>query len=153
MFLTEMGYPYDESDTFDEFDKRCSEGDHTVMQREKDENMATHLTSESHAVPNQEIPEWVTTGEAKRILGVGSVNTIKRWIAEGKLKARRFDERGWIRVSGASVKKLIQQGDQELLSIRKLVKDLDETRDLDAKLSEDDLETLSDRRFGKLPWV
>lgn len=131
-------------DTFD------AAGDNANTRRE-DDTMSVESLTKSKA-KTQDIPEWVTTGEAKRILGVGSVNTIKRWIAEGKLEARRFDDRGWIRVSGESIKQLLERGDKELAAIRSLVKGLDETECLGGDLTEEDLETLSERRFGKLPW-
>jgi hypothetical protein len=131
-------------DTFD------AAGDNANTRRE-DDTMSVEALEKSR-VKTHDIPEWVTTGQAKRILGVGSINTVKRWIAEGKLEARRFGDRGWIRISGESIKRLLEHGDKELAAIRSLVRGLDKTECLGGDLTDDDMDTLSERRFGKLPW-
>ena len=48
--------------------------------------------------------EWVTTGEAARMLGVRSINTIKRYIRDGRLTAIRPG--GHYRVSRDDVERL-----------------------------------------------
>jgi excisionase family DNA binding protein len=49
--------------------------------------------------------DLITTGEAARMLGLGSVNTIKRWVRDGSLEG--FRRGGRIMVSRASVERLI----------------------------------------------
>lgn len=48
--------------------------------------------------------EWITTGEAARMLGVRSINTIKRLIRDGRLTAIRPG--GHYRVSRADVERM-----------------------------------------------
>jgi excisionase family DNA binding protein len=47
----------------------------------------------------------MTTGEAARLLGVASVNTIKRWVADGMLDG--FRRGGRVLVSRASVERML----------------------------------------------
>lgn len=128
----------DSMDTFDDSNKEHGGNDMPGTQ--------THKTDAAG------IPEWVTTGEAKRALGVGSVNTIKRWIREGKLEGRQYGEGSWVRVSNRSIFRLMQQGDPEWEAIQRLHNALDTTSDLGGELTEEDLHDLSDRRVGKMPW-
>lgn len=48
--------------------------------------------------------EWITTGEAARMLGVRSINTVKRLIRDGRLTAIRPG--GHYRVLGADVERM-----------------------------------------------
>lgn len=63
---------------------------------------------------------WVTTGKAKRIFGVSSVNTAKRWVSKGKLDDQKFDENGWMRISLDSIRRLLQSGDENIKALRRL---------------------------------
>jgi excisionase family DNA binding protein len=49
--------------------------------------------------------ELITTGEAAEILGVRSINTVKRWVREGALEGFRRGSR--ILVSRASVQRMV----------------------------------------------
>lgn len=49
--------------------------------------------------------EWITTGEAARMLGVRSINTVKRLIREGRLHAVRPG--GHYRIDAAAVRNLV----------------------------------------------
>jgi hypothetical protein len=96
--------------------------------------------------------EWLTTGQAKEILGVSSVNTVKRWVAEGKLEARKIGQNNWMRISSDSIRRLLQSGDKNVQAFRRLKKQFDSMSDLDFELTEEDLSQMSDRNMGKLPW-
>lgn len=69
--------------------------------------------------------DWITAGEARKILGVGSINTVKRWIREGKLDGKTGES--GVMVSTESIRRLIQQGDSELAAIRRLKNALNDT--------------------------
>lgn len=56
--------------------------------------------------------ELLTTAQAARLLGVGSVNTVKRWLYEGKLEGTVRGGRHLI--YRHSVERLIRSGDAEL---------------------------------------
>jgi hypothetical protein len=95
---------------------------------------------------------WVTTGQAKRMLGVSSVNTVKRWVAEGKLEAQKVGPNNWMRISVDSISRLLRSGDENVQAFRRLKQRIDAMSDLDFDLTEEDLQEMSDRRMGKLPW-
>ncbi|ADG04804.1 hypothetical protein Btus_0024 [Kyrpidia tusciae DSM 2912] len=94
----------------------------------------------------------MTTGEAKKMLGVSSVNTVKRWVAEGKLEARKFGETGWMRISVESIQRLLRSGDKNVQAFQNLKRRADAMADLDFDLTEEDLDAMSDRQMGQLPW-
>lgn len=95
---------------------------------------------------------WVTTGQAKQILGVSSVNTVKRWVAEGKLDAQKFDENGWMRISVDSIGRLLQSGDENVKAFQRLKQKINELSDLDFEITDEDYQEMSDNRADKLPW-
>lgn len=95
---------------------------------------------------------WVTTGRAKQLLGVSSVNTVKRWVAEGKLTAQKVGQNNWMRISLDSIGSLLQSGDKNVQAFRGLKQGIDNMADLDFDVTEEDLQEMSDRRMGKLPW-
>lgn len=95
---------------------------------------------------------WVTTGRAKQMLGVSSVNTVKRWVSEGKLNAQKIGSNNWMRISVESIKQLLRSGDKNVQAFRKLKQRIDEMSDLDFDVTQDDLDEMSDRRTGSLPW-
>lgn len=95
---------------------------------------------------------WVTTGQAKKMLGVSSVNTVKRWAAEGKLVAQKFDQSGWMRISVDSIDRLLQSSDANVKTFQNLKKRVDATSDLDFEVTEEDASLMSDRQMGTLPW-
>ena len=131
----------DSIDTFDNLTN--NEGN-----RKGDETMGQSAVKWQSGV-NQ---NWVTTGEAKKLLGVSSVNTVKRWIAEGKLIGYQAGENNWMRVSVESIYLLLESGDENVQAFRRLKQQLDTLSDLDYELTEEDLNELSDRRTGNLPW-
>ncbi|WP_123042540.1 helix-turn-helix domain-containing protein [Cohnella candidum] len=98
--------------------------------------------------------KWVTTGQAAKLLGVSSVNTIKRWVAEGKLQAIKPGNR--VMISYESIKDLLDAGDKELIRKQQLLKALDELDEaFGTELSGDELDSLSMRNYStdnKLPW-
>lgn len=96
--------------------------------------------------------EWVTTGQAKEMLGVSSVNTVKRWVVEGKLVGKKFGPSNWMRISLESIERLLSLGDENVMAYQKLKKDFGGLSDVEFEPSEEDLEEMSDRRMGKLPW-
>ena len=49
--------------------------------------------------------EWITTGEAARMLGVRSINTVKRLIRDGRLTA--IKPGGHYRIASAEVERLV----------------------------------------------
>ena len=53
-------------------------------------------------------PTWIGTTRAKRLLGVGSENTIKSWVRYGYLRGRRLPN-GRIQVLRADVLRLANQ--------------------------------------------
>ncbi len=96
--------------------------------------------------------DWVTTGQAKKLLGVSSVNTVKRWAAEGKLEAQKVGANNWMRISMDSIRRLLRSGDENVQAFRRLKKSIDDMTDLDFPVTNDDLQDTSDRRLGHLPW-
>lgn len=94
--------------------------------------------------------EWVSTGQAAKMLGVRSVNTIKRWAHEGKLEYRKPGS--WMQISMRSIYQLLELPDPELISIREMEHMIDETKELNVELTEDVLNDLSEERYGRLPW-
>lgn len=94
---------------------------------------------------------WITVGQAKDLLGVGSANTVKRWINNGKLKVRRLGES--IQVDRESIDALLNSQDAEIVKIRraKALVDADEglgLEDTEVELAEE----YSLKRYGRLPW-
>ncbi len=86
------------------------------------------------------------------MLGVSSVNTVKRWVAERKLDAQKVGANNWMRISVDSIKRLLQSGDENVKGFRRLKKQIDDMSDLDFNVTKEDLQEMSDRRMGKLPW-
>jgi len=97
--------------------------------------------------------EWITTGEAARLLQVGSINTVKRWAREGKLHYRRpGGEQGRMQIERSSVESLLQSTDSELLTIQRSERVLDELDTLGRELTSEEMDALEAGRKGKLPW-
>lgn len=115
-----------------------------------DENM-TNAHAISPIAPIAD--DWVTTGEAAKLLKVG-ITTIKRWIKTGRLEGRRLNEEGgWIQVSTASIQSLLAAArDPDVIRMQALEKSLEETKDLGAELTPEDLDDLAMSKLGKLPW-
>ena len=104
-----------------------------------------------HVVESEK--EWITTGEAARVLNVGSINTVKRWAREGKLHYRQpGGEHGRMQIERASVEKLLHSTDSELLSIQRSEQALDETDALGRDMTQEEMDALEAGRNGKLPW-
>ncbi len=61
---------------------------------------------------SREPDEHLTTREAARRLGISSVNTVKRWLMDGRLDGCRAGDR-WL-VSARSVQKLLDAGQEDL---------------------------------------
>ena len=97
--------------------------------------------------------EWITTGEAARLLQVGSINTVKRWAREGKLHYRRpGGEQGRMQIERSSVKSLLQSTDSELLAIQHSERALDKLDALEREMTYAEMDELEADRKGKLPW-
>lgn len=94
--------------------------------------------------------EWITTGEAARRLGVGSLNTVKRWAHEGKLRSRRLGHR--LQIYAPSVDLLLQQADPDIQRLQRLERLLDEIEDLGRDLPPEAWQQLLAERPGRLPW-
>jgi excisionase family DNA binding protein len=92
--------------------------------------------------------ELITTGEAARLLGVRSVNTVKRWAADGILDG--FRRGGRVLVSRASVERLLN--DSRLSVHQQRERDLDEAlAPFDAG---DELPTSEPATWdGRRPWA
>lgn len=97
------------------------------------------------------VNDWITTGEAARRLGIRSVNTVKRWVRIGLLVGWRPDG-GWVRVSAASVQRLLESNSIELRKFQVLQQELEATKDLGGELTQELLDDLSVGKIGKLPW-
>lgn len=135
--------------TKDTMDNSSESGYDKEKETKGDENMANaHATSP--VTPLAE--EWVTTGDAAKILQVG-LTTVKRWVKTGRLEGRRLGgEGGWIQISVASIMTLLNTADEDIIRMQILEKSLEETKDLDAELTEELLDDLSMSKLGKLPW-
>lgn len=98
-------------------------------------------------------PEWITTGEAARILQVGSINTVKRWASEGKLRYRRpGGEQGRIQIERTSVEKLLHSTDSELHAIQYSQRALDKLDDFGREMTPEEMDEVEAHRIGNLPW-
>lgn len=99
------------------------------------------------------LSEWITTGEAARLLQVGSISTVERWAREGKLRYRRTGgEQGRVQIERASVERLLHSGDLELLAIQRSDRALDELNDFGLEMTPDEMDDLEAHRTGRLPW-
>lgn len=95
---------------------------------------------EIHAVAElleTDAAEWVGTTSAKRLLGIGSENTIKAWAREGKLHSKK-DPNGRVRVRRA-----------DLLALSRAGRELDLA---EAPMSDSELKDLSRSRSARNPW-
>ncbi len=98
-------------------------------------------------------PEWITTGEAARLLQVGSINTVKRWAREGKLRYRRpGGEQGRMQIERSSVESLLQSTDSELLAIQRSERAWDKLGAFGREMTHAEMDELEADRKGKLPW-
>jgi excisionase family DNA binding protein len=93
-------------------------------------------------------PTLLTTGEAARLLGVRSVNTIKRWVREGRLTGYRRG--GRVLVSPLSV--------EAMKASPALAAQQTYERDLDAALApfdagDEPVESLGLTSAGRKPWT
>jgi hypothetical protein len=104
-----------------------------------------------HVVATQS--EWVTTGEAARLLQVGSINTVKRWAREGKLHYRRLGgAQGRIQIERLSVENLLHSADSEFLSIQRSERTSDELGTWGREMTPEEMDELEADRNGQLPW-
>ena len=99
-----------------------------------------------HTVQNT---EWISTGEAAHRLQVGSINTVKRWAAEGKLQSRRIGNR--IKISAVSVDRLLQASDNNVTRMQRLAATLNELAVLGEELSAEEWHQVLAERPGRLP--
>lgn len=125
--------------------KSENEYDHTQKEVNRPMSMARQVMNTD--------PEWITTGEAARILQVGSINTVKRWAREGKLRYRRpGGEQGRIQIERTSVEKLLHSSDSELQAIQNSERALDELDSFGREMTSEELDEVEGHRIGKLPW-
>ena len=109
-------------------------------------------TSPARAKHNKrpESRDWITTGMAARRLQVGSINTIKRWAREGKLKHRIVGSR--CQISVESVDRLLAEGDPNVQKMQRIERLLAEIEELGADLTPEEWQRLAADRPGRLPW-
>ena len=93
--------------------------------------------------------EWISTGEAAHRLQVGSINTVKRWTAEGKLQSRRIGNR--IKISAVSVDRLLQASDNNVTRMQRLAATLNELAVLGEELSAEEWHQVLTEPPGRLP--
>ena len=137
--------------SIDTFDGSVHDDDNaSTNSAREDTDMGQSALEDLVYVQSQE--QWVTTGQAKKMLGVSSVNTVKRWVAEGKLEAQKIGENNWMRISEESIRELLKSGDENVQAFRRLKNNVDSMAGLDFDVTEEDLQEMSDRRMGKLPW-
>jgi len=91
--------------------------------------------------------DLMTTGEATKALGIRSVNTIKRWAAQGLLDG--FRRGGRILVSRASVEKM--KGHKSLEQELVFERELDEALD-PFDVGDEPIPELSSTWTGRKPW-
>ncbi|HET7580430.1 MAG TPA: helix-turn-helix domain-containing protein [Bacillales bacterium] len=96
--------------------------------------------------------DWMTTGQAKKMLGVSSVNTVKRWVADGKLEGQKVGRNNWMRISAESVQRLLKSGDANVRAFQSLKNRFDDMSDSDFEVTKEDLSQMSDRQMSTLPW-
>lgn len=101
----------DKNDTMDNFDNKKYNED---TEERGNPDMVTHQIARRKKSRSTDERNWITTGEAARLLGVGSVNTVKRWAREGKLKSRQLGV--WVQIDRSSIDRLIEQ--QEIKEAR-----------------------------------
>ena len=136
--------------SIDTFDNMAHDGDIEKNQLGGDEDMGQPAIQEQGTLRVQS--RWVTTGQAKQLLGVSSVNTVKRWVSEGKLDGQKFGQNNWMRISVDSIQRLLQSGDENVQAFRRLKRRIDDMSDFDFDVTKEDLQEMSDRRMGSLPW-
>ena len=130
----------------DDIDEKYDEGyNHTHGEVHKPMSAVRHVVATK--------PEWITTGEAARLLQVGSINTVKRWAREGKLHYRRpGGEQGRMQIERSSVENLLHSTDSELLAIQRSERALDKLDALGREMTHAEMVELEADRKGKLPW-
>ena len=117
--------------------------------RKGDENM---LDARAVSPTTPAVDDWVTTGQAAKMLEVG-ITTVKRWLKTGRLEGRRLGgESGWIQINVASIQALLQANDPEVTKRQAIERSLEEMRGLGGELSEEELDDISMSKLGKLPW-
>jgi hypothetical protein len=80
-----------------------------VVFAEQTSSSATNDSSAASPVPSPSHADcWLGTTRAKRLLGVGSENTIRNWVRYGYLRARRLPN-GRIQVLQSDVVRLASQ--------------------------------------------
>lgn len=94
--------------------------------------------------------EWITTGEAARRLGVGSLNTVKRWAREGRLESRHVGAR--VQIRAQSIARLLAGDEPQVARAQRLHELLAQVEDIGKDLSPNDWERLLAERRGRLPW-
>lgn len=71
------------------------------------EAAAIAASLESGAVVAEPVGGLVTTGQAAELLGIRSVNTVKRWVRDGLLNG--YQRGGRLMVSRSSIDRIVQQ--------------------------------------------
>ena len=126
---------------------------HDVLQKLRErgqDDLAVELEDIIHGLRVGAMPEppdgVITTGEAAAMLGVHSINTIKRWAREGQLEG--FQRGGRVLVSRRSVLQLLQS--PSLAKQRELERRV--AQDLSAFGSDEPPEGLGATWEGRRPW-
>jgi len=141
-------------DVFDDMDENNRKRYNQNKRGDSDMDAARQVMLEqSHS----EEPDWISTGDAAKILGVGSINTVKRWVAAKKLVSRRLGgERGWMQISKQSIQDLLNSKDPEILQVQAQQQDWKKVNEaMGGELDREMMEDLSWReqtKSGRLPW-
>jgi len=139
----------DNMDSMNDVDKNKSlnHNKNQTGPKEMDEMAQAPASTRTEAAVN----DWITTGEAAKRLGIRSVNTVKRWINTGLLVGWH-PKGGWVRVSAASVQKLLEANSIELRRLQFVKQELEATKDLGGEITQELLDDLSMSKLGNLPW-
>ena len=92
-------------------------------------------------------PDFVTTGEAARLLGVRSINTVKAWVRDGLLEGSQVG--GRVKVSRESIERMLESAvlARERAWEREVAEVLDAFDAGDLPLPPSDVS-----RMGRAPW-